>query len=334
MINLAAIKLGYGGVKIGSEYSRGPHREVGLYFDAGTLGNMAFFNFTFTVFGFAAARSRKTLWLLVAIASALVDLYLIAISGSRAPLVMLAVAAMGYLWYLRGWARIAAPILGTLLLLAAGTLFLDDSSPVLERLEGDVAALESDDPGIGQSMSGRVSLGKYESLGNNRGRLWADALTELFRQPTADIVFGSYFSKIRAHSDYIDIMARNGIVGLGLYVFLIYGLGLKTLTLARGATRPDHRLLQILACVLLACYAFNCFPFRPLVYTTTNWYMWTIVALALAAVRQGTRKPVPTVATHSGGAPPSGKRPRADPVAGHDRKPQHHSARLAGVFRA
>ena len=313
ILNLAAIKLGFGGQKVGSEYTRGPYREVGLYFDAGSLGAFAFYNLAITVFFFHAARSGKSFWLVATVALVLIDLYLMALSGSRAPMVQTGIAAMFYAWYLRGWGRIAAPIVAVLILLVTATVLVDQPGNVFERFQGDVAAIESDGSGIGETMSGKVSLGKYEALGNNRGMLWANALTAIFHQSGPAIIFGSYFSRIGAHSDYIDILARNGIVGLGLYVFLIYGLCLKTLALGRRANREDYRLLQTLACLLLASYAFYCFPFRPLVYTTVNWYMWTIVALALATIPRVTRRALPGVAA-SAGTPPSGTAPRPGPV--------------------
>ena len=296
IINLLAIKLGYGGAKFGSSLS-GPYREAGLYFDPGSLGAFALYNLIFTVFYLHFTKRRKALWLLVIVAFALIDLYLMALSGSRAPMVQLAIAALVYAWYLRGWGRIAAPVVAVLLLMSTGALLVDQPGNVFERFQGDIAALESDAPGVSESTSGDVSLGRFEALGNNRGMLWANALTAIFRQSMPEIIFGSYFSRIRAHSDYIDILARNGVVGLGLYVLLIYGLCVKTLALARVSTEGDRRTTQALAGLLLACYAFYCFPFRPLLYTTTNWYMWAIVGLALAGV---SRKTTPAVAGRSG----------------------------------
>ncbi len=319
ILNLAAIKLGFGGQKVGSAYAGGPYREVGLYFDAGSLGAFAFYNLVIAVFYYHAAKSGKGFWLVATIALVMIDLYLMALSGSRAPMVQTGIAAMFYAWYLRGWGRIAAPIVAVLILLVTATVLVDEPGNVFERFEGDLAAIESDGSGVGTTMSGRVSLGKYEALGNNRGMLWANALTAIFNQSGPAIIFGSYYSRIGAHSDYIDILARNGLVGLGLYVLLIYGLCLKTLALARRATRDDFRTIQTLACLLLASYAFYCFPFRPLVYTTVNWYMWTIVALALATIPRGTRRPLPAVASLSGntaGAPSSSAAPRTGGLAG------------------
>jgi hypothetical protein len=322
IINLLAINLGYGGTKVGVEQVSGPYREVGLYFDSGVLGAVAFFNLTSTVVYFHFAKSGKSLLLVLTIALVLIDLYLMVISGSRAPIVQLVVAALFYLWYLRGWGRIAAPIVAALILLAAGGLFLDEGNPAFERLQGDIAALESEDLDIGQTMGGDVSLGKYESLGSNRGMLWANALTAISRQSGAEIIFGRYFSRIRAHSDYIDTLARTGIVGLGLYLLLIYGLALRTMAMARSATRDDDRAIKILACLLLTNYALYAFPFRPMLDTTTGWFTWTIVALALAASPRISRRALPAVANSAGdpaGIKSSGPAPGLTPVAGKSR---------------
>jgi hypothetical protein len=40
-----------------------------------------------------------------------------------------------------------------------------------------------------------------------------------------------------------------------------------------------------MAFTLLICYLFYSLPFRPLGYTTTAWYMWTVIGLAMARSR-------------------------------------------------
>ena len=323
VVNFVAIKVGYGGAKVGTEFTSGASREAGLYYDPGTLGLVAFLNLTFTVFYFHVTKRGKALWLMVTLAFAMMDLFLMAASESRTPLVLLAIAAMGYLWFLRGWGRVAAPLIVALVLLMVAAVFSVQTDKFFGRFEGDVATIESGDSAIGQSSSGEVSLGKYEALGNNRGALWADAITVIARRPAGEILFGNFFGRIGAHSDYIDILARNGIVGLGLYVLLIYGLALKIFGLARSATREDHRTLQSLATILLVCYAAYCFPFRPLGYTTTNWFMWSMAALALAAVPRVSRRSTPTIASSSGSttsgpstslSPSSGPSPGSGPT--------------------
>lgn len=317
--NFLAIKLGFGGAKAGTEFTSGASREAGLYYDPGTLGLVAFLNLTFTVFYFHATKKGKTLWLIVTVAFALIDLSLMAASESRTPMILLSIAALGYMWYLRGWGRLAAPIVAGLILLLVAAVFSEQTDKFFGRFEGDVAAIESDDSTVGETSSGKVSLGKYEALGNNRGALWANALTAISHRPAGEIMFGDFFGRIGAHSDYIDILGRNGVVGLGLYVLLVYGLAFRTFSLARNATREDSRAVQSLACLLAVCYAAYCFPFRPLNYTTTNWFMWAMVALALAAAPRLRRKSTPTIASSSGssgGEHPSETGPEQGPVTG------------------
>lgn len=291
LVNVVAIQLGYGGAKWDSEFGGDDTREVGLYYDSGVLANAAFYNLVFALFWFHATRMRLGLKASILFVLIVCDLYLIAAAQSRVVIVQLLVAIMIYLVvYRRGSGRISA-LIGAVAVVGAVALLLGQRFlGALERFEGDVTAVQSVDAEDIGRRSGNVSLGTLESLGNNRGALWAAALTEIFEQDFPQVAFGDFFTVIGAHSDYIDVLARNGFVGLAVYLLLIYGTSLRTWLLARENADRNVRALRCLAFILIACYVLYCFPFRPLMYTTTNWYMWTIIALAYAG--RHSRQPV------------------------------------------
>lgn len=261
------------------------YRQRGLYYDPGVLANVAFFHVIFTVFllHLSPSRSRITftgplLLLLVA------DLYLISITKSRAVMVEIALFGFFYLLvFLKGMSKIVAPIAASAVLGLAVLIFDVNLEDLFVRFESDAAALEGDAE-IGIESGGEVSFGSLEGLGNNRVALWANALTVLLERPPAEMLFGNFRGSV-AHSDYIDIMARSGLVSLVLYLVMMVGLTVTCLRLTRNAMNNHDRTIYFMAFVLLICYLFYALPFRPLNYTTTSWYMWTVIAMALARAR-------------------------------------------------
>jgi hypothetical protein len=280
--NLVAIGTGFGGSKAGpAEYSH--LRETGLYYDAGVLANHAFFDLVFAIFWLHLQRRKTVLWLLFIGFLVVTDLYLIAASKSRSVMIELAVFSVIYVWlFHKRFGKILAPLCGAAVVAIAVLIFDIDTEELFVRFEGDVAALQSDEGAGTVSTTGEVSLGQFEGLGSNRGALWAGALTEIAHRPAHEILFGDFFSTSIAHSDYIDVLGRNGVIGLVLYLVLLAGL-LRNVFLATRRKLPDReRIVHIAAFILLVCYVLYSLPFRPLSYTTSAWYMWLMLAFSLA----------------------------------------------------
>jgi O-antigen ligase len=248
----------------------GSLRQRGLYYDPGSLANVAFFSLVFTAFRFHLARANKALWLAFALIVIFADLYLIAASKSRAVIIELGIFGLVYMvLYQRAWGKLAAPVVvGGIILL--GTVFFKTTyEEIFLRFETDVAALEDTSGSeAGVTTSGDVSLGKYAGLGSNRGALWAAALTEILQRPLGVLLIGDFSADARAHSDYIDVLGRNGIIGLILYVTIMVGLALKALGYARSTPRGHDRIVHFMAFTLALCYLLYAIPFRPLMYTT------------------------------------------------------------------
>ncbi len=292
VLNVLAINLGMTGILASNEgfdaYSGG--RERGLYFDPGVLANVAFNSLFLTVFRYHLARSARPLWLVFTVVIVLCDLYLVIVAQSRAGMILIAVFGV---------------IAGTLATMEG------DLSEILSRFEGDVAALEEREKSgnVGVTSSGRVSLGRYEALGSNRGMVWAEALSDIVQRPLIEILIGNYSFSKGGHSDYIDALSRNGVFGLIVFVWLIIGLVFRTWSLARSAGAGHGRVLHYLAFVLILCFALYAIPFRPLGYTTTAWYMWTLLGFSLAWSARRVTRTVP-------GPPRTGRDAPAEPDDG------------------
>jgi hypothetical protein len=289
VLNLAAIGLDIESPAMDYAKNVGD-RERGLYYDPGVLANLAFFNLIFAVFWLHMQKRKTLLWLLFIGFLLLSDLYLIAASKSRSVIIELAVFGVIYTWlFQRRFGRILAPLVGAAIIATSALVFDIDFDQVLVRFEGDIAAIGEEGPGVGTG-SGGVTLGKFEALGSNRGALWADALTEIFSRTGFVLLLGDYYSSISlAHSDFVDVLGRNGIVGLAIYLTLLCGLLLSAFAATKARQADRDRALRSVAFILLVCYILYSVPFRPLVYTTSAWYMWVMLALSLAnvAVVQG-----------------------------------------------
>lgn len=295
--NVLAINLGLTGLFAENAsfdmFSGG--RERGLYFDPGVLANVAFFSLVFTVFRFHLAKSGRALWLVFTVVVVLADIYLIALAQSRAAMIQIAIFGVIYiLLYQRSWGKIVAPVVVALMILVATTFMGESYDEMFSRFESDIAALEAEgEQSSGVGASGKISFGKYEALGSNRGMLWAEALNEIAERSLPEIVLGNFSFKTGAHSDYIDVLARNGIVGLVIFIVLIFGMARRTYGYAKNAPPGHDRALHFLAFTLILCFILYAVPFRPLGYTTTSWYMWTMLAFSLA---WGSRRGRPGVA--------------------------------------
>ncbi len=287
VLNVLAINLGMTGILASNDgfdaFSGG--RERGLYFDPGVLANVAFNSLILTVFRYHLARSARPLWLVFTVVIVLCDLFLVVAAQSRAGMILIAVFGVIYLsLFQQSWGKILAPIVAVGVIAGSLATMEGDLSEVLSRFEGDVAALEegNNSGNVGITSSNRVSLGRFEALGSNRGMVWAEALSDVIQRPFIEILIGNYSFSKGGHSDYIDALSRNGVLGLIVFVWLIVGLVLRTWTLARTAGAGHGRVLHYLAFILILCFALYAIPFRPLGYTTTAWYMWTLLGFSLA----------------------------------------------------
>jgi len=289
VLNVLAIQFDMTGLRPANEefdaYARG--RERGLYYDPGVLANVALYSLITTVFRYHLVRSGKGWWLLFAIVIVICDLYLLVASQSRVAVILTAVSGVVYLsFFQQKWGKLLAPVIAAVVFATMLSTMQDDVGEMFNRFDSDVEALQSAEGmrfgGVGVTSSGEVSFGDLEALGNNRGMKWAEALTDILRRPFHEMLIGNYSFSVGGHSDYIDVISRNGFIGFALFVTLMVGITRRTWTLARTAVAGRERVLHYLAFILALCFALYAIPFRPLGYTTTAWYMWAMVGFSFA----------------------------------------------------
>lgn len=296
IINFIAIKLGYGGAKVGAGDALNDLREAGLYYESGTMSNVALFHIIFTVL-FLHLLEKKIkkiymfLWYIFCLTTIMICIYVIYLGLSRS--VMLQLALFAFLYILLVQKLAGKIILSSLILIVVmgGLIQGDIYDRLLVRFQGDMdvfeESAENEQEVVVDDQEG-VSLGKYEQLGNNRGKNWAGALTDIIDRTAIEIMLGNFRSTI-AHSDYIDIFSRNGIIGLIIYLSLLLTVFFKTLTLTLIRSGEQHDMIHVWAWMLITFYIAYSLPFRPLAYTTTAWYMWAMLGFSMALAEGGNK---------------------------------------------
>lgn len=296
--NIVAIKLGFGGAKVGDQTVTGSLRETGLYYDSGVLAIVALQS---AVFGLALMFSRqvRSVFMRLLIAGIITaSIYLIYLSLSRSVIILFCVSVLLFILFnRRGLSRtvLSVGLLATL----AGVIVLNavDLSRIEARFEteiGVISTLRSDRGGQGFSSSVRFEGGVdnkiaiLDQLGNNRGKLWRLQIEAIMERPLVYILFGNFLGG--AHSDYVDVLARNGIIGLLLYATLLFQfIRLSIRSVIKGKDYQDN-IVFLVALVLLVNYILYSVPFRPLNYSTPVWYMWIMLALTFSRQYQAAGK--------------------------------------------
>ncbi len=291
LMNIIAIKLGYGGLKEGAMDALAGLRERGLYYDAGGMSNVALFHIIFTVlFLHVLEKNIKKIyilfWYLFCLTTIAICLYVIYLGLSRSVILQLIMFTFFYILLVQKAA--GKIILSSLIAIVVmgGLIQGDTYDRLLTRFQGDIEVFEeSEENDVVEEKEG-VSLGKYESLGNNRGKNWAEALTSIIDRTVIEIILGN-FRSTQAHSDYVDVLSRNGIIGLIIYLSLLFGLFFNTLGLTLIRSGEQHDMIHIWAWILITLYIVYSLPFRPLAYTTSAWYMWAMLGFSMALVKSG-----------------------------------------------
>lgn len=286
IINLFAIIFGFGGEMVVERGAEGFTRAQGLYHDPGVLALFATFNLIFLAFLYKLIRRAKIFWKLFSFIMIGIDLYMIYISVSRAAIVLLVAFAFIYLTLAqRGVRRLATMAVFAVAAFVVLALLDVGFERFTARFQSEIQVLAEDDNTQGASVSldsEHVSFGKYEALGSNRVMLWALAFNQYLEGDTFELLLGSFYKSSASHSDYFDVLTRNGAVGLLLYLGLLVMIWRRTLLLSVAKVPEPERLVHVLGFTLITLYILYAFPFRPLSYTTTAWYMWAILGFSMA----------------------------------------------------
>lgn len=283
VLNQIAILTGLGGgIKANASSVHSSLRERGLYYDPGGLSIVALYGFIYTSF---ALKSIKLGFFrtCIAVTGLLASIYLMFAGLSRSVLILLAFYVVTY-FVIFGKAREKAIYM--VAICAVGVLVATYSLVNYERLaarfEGDIDAVENIATNVTQGKD--ISTNDLEALGSNRGRNWIVSLEWIFQRGPMELLFGN-FQSTPAHSDYIDILSRNGILGFTLYVFILLLFLISSFKALSSTSQKEYRSLHVFSFVLLGIYILYSIPFRPLSYTTTVWYMWATVGFSMARIR-------------------------------------------------
>jgi len=280
-INFVAIIVGYQGRIVESDATL---RVSGLYYDPGVLSIVAVYAIVFSVFMANLKPGKNAYKKVYAGLVIVISLYILAIAVSRSAVVLLSVFAVIYLSiYKKGIVGRLVPIifLGVIFVLgAAGGL---DYYKYVQRFGSEVEVLT--DEGNYESRKDKdVDLGRFEHFGSNRGMVIAYALDKFIKRPAYQMIIGN-FTVSPAHSDYFDVLSRNGFIGLVLYIALLVMTWKRTLkySFKRNTDKIEWK-LSVLGLTLISMYILYAFPFRPLLYTTISWLMWATLGTMFGAI--------------------------------------------------
>ena len=274
VLNAVGILLGFGRIKAGSNNSL---RQTGLYHDAGVLAKIAMYNIIFTLFSFHLDlnQTRTRLFNMYAFVSIGLSIALILSSLSRSVIVLVPICIFIYLiYYHKGAGRIAMWVVVGSIVAGTAAVGLEDTQ-VAGRFSSEIMVFT--DPGnIKTKTDKSVNFGVYERLGSNRGQLVAYMLDRFFKRDAINQVFGN-FNISPAHSDYFDILSRNGYIGLSLYLALLLSVWNRAFSFARQMNDMRFRAMAASSLILITVHILLAFPFRPIMYTTTSWFMWSVL---------------------------------------------------------
>ena len=283
ILNQFAIATGFGGgMKVGAASALSDLRERGLYYDPGGLAIIALYGFIFISYALKHLKLKLTV-LAVSAAGLLCSLGLIVAGNSRSVYLLVSFYLVGFVL---GFGKLGQKALYGLALAAivflVGSYALVNHERLTARFEGDVAAVNNLTEDFAEGKE--ISEDDLAALGSNRGRNWIISLEWIMQRDLIEFMFGNFIST-PAHSDYLDVLSRNGLIGLILYLFILASFLLKTFKGAMTNQPREVHSIHMLAFLLLAIYLLYSIPFRPLSYTTTAWYMWATIGFSMAYLR-------------------------------------------------
>lgn len=143
--------------------------------------------------------------------------------------------------------------------------------------------------------SGQVDSSKLLS---GRVGLWENEL-ERFSEATAIEQMFGYRSAAGAHNDYLQKLFYGGVVGLVIYVLLLWMIGVRVFKLYMRETTP----INLMAVMIFGGWLIDTIGVVPSLYPGYQWYAWGLIGLAIkgldfepeagsAAARAPSRRPV------------------------------------------
>jgi O-antigen ligase len=130
---------------------------------------------------------------------------------------------------------------------------------------------------------------EFDHSSETRLTLWEDAMQVFQSNPATGTGFDTYAYMERVgqyrdtHNIYIKVLVETGVVGLALFLFIIYRLFRASFTLARTARDPFHASLGLALASWLVCAVVGNFFGDRWTYLQVNGYMWVLAGLVARA---------------------------------------------------
>jgi O-antigen ligase len=131
--------------------------------------------------------------------------------------------------------------------------------------------------------------GQVDSSSGERVQLWEDALTIIPQNPILGTGFDTYKLLGRSedytdtHNYYMKVTVENGLLGLVLFLLLLWKMTREAITLMRSSKDPFFRGLGLGFGAMMVCVVVvNCFGDRWMFQQVTA-YMWAVLGLVCRA---------------------------------------------------
>lgn len=273
-INTYAIYFGFAR----SQMSQEVLRISGLYHDPGVLSNLALYNLIFASILLLLSKSNKMR--LLSMLAIFIDLYLIYQGVSRTVIIQLVVYSMIYFGLLiKGFKKLIVVYSFTILVGIVSFMSLDFDK--IERRFATEEAIVNIENYKFISSEEEFSIEEFQGVGTNRVKRWIRAFENIMARHSYELFFGN-FSSSKGHSDYLDVLSRTGIVGLIIYLYILSVIWIRSFRLYRRSKNESmiDRVLYGLSFSFITLFMLYALAFRPLMYTTTAWYMWATFGMA------------------------------------------------------
>ena len=249
-------------------------RNVGLYHDAVAMRIPVLQTLTAIFLYWAYFAGRSKLIKLLLIGYTLAGLVVIYKTYSKAAIAIIISWAIIWIIFKRKFSFL---ILIPLFIFAinfatGGKLFVDITDGVYSK---EIGAIE------GESDS-RLALG-------GRMGVWAYYMDRWMNTDTLHQLFGLGESGGKTHNDYLRALISNGLIGLGIYIALLFIVGTKVIKLVMKDKTP----LNIMALMIYSSWMIDTIGTQPGLYPGYQWYVWGFICLALTGVEGLDEKPVP-----------------------------------------
>jgi hypothetical protein len=270
-------------------------RLVGLYHDAQSVRFMGFQTLTALILYWAYFRPRVFRQLLM-IGYALVVAMVLFKIYSKAGTV---IAVMWVLIWCIGRRKILPAVVAICALLVANAVFFDQIWTETEQLfSKELAAVEE---GEGE---GEVSEDTRDNTLAGRWDGWEYLLDKFARRSLPEKIFGGG-SALAAHNDYLGALLEGGVVGLMIYLALLFSIGNRVAINYRRDKSP----LNVMAVMLFTMWLVDTIGLTPRIFSYYQWYVWGFIGLAFRGIDWR------TAAERLAARNPAGA-PKPEPVSG------------------